>query len=192
MVIRVMHTVFVDRDGVLNEQRDDYVKDTTELRVLPSVPEAVARLCAAGCRIVVVSNQQGVAKGLMTEASLREMESSISADLACAGGSIRAYYYCTHLAGSGCHCRKPSPGMLLQAARDLDLDLSTCVLIGDSDSDITAGRAVGCTTVLVCSGIRSEDYYRSASRLADYTARDLGEAADMVIQHFAHIDAGSS
>jgi len=162
--------VFLDRDGVINIDRPDYVKNLHELMVYPCVVEAIHRLRAAGFIIVVVSNQQGIAKGLIAETDLCRMQDAISATV---NGEIEAFYYCKHLASEGCSCRKPEPGMLLQAAIDLDIDLAESFMIGDSETDILAGKAAGCRTLLI-EGKRCECE-------PDHVVDDLLEAAWTVL-----------
>lgn len=139
-------TVILDRDGVLNRKppRAEYVRSPAEWEWLPGALQALALLQGAGYRVVIVSNQAGVARGAMTEADLHGVHDAMKADVARAGGRIDALYYCPHGWDEGCECRKPRPGMLFQAQRDLDLDLSRTLFIGDDDRDGQAADAAGC------------------------------------------------
>jgi len=144
-------TVFLDRDGVLNRKRaeGDYVKTWAEFDWLPGALEAIARLHRAGARVVIATNQQGVAKGLIRAADLEEIHARLRADVERAGGRIGGVYVCPHLAGS-CDCRKPAPGLFHQARRDMpQIDFGRSVVVGDSPRDIEAGRAIGSRTVQV-------------------------------------------
>lgn len=143
--------VLLDRDGTINRRAapQRYITDSAELVLLPGAAEAVARLGAAGFEPVVVSNQRGIARGLVTWQTLSEIEARIQAELARYGVRIAAFYYCPHDLADDCACRKPRPGMLIDAARDLDLDLGASWMIGDSPSDIAAGDAAGCRTALI-------------------------------------------
>ena len=105
-----MKAIFLDRDGVLNEDRDDYVKNVSELKVFPCVPDAIRRLNDAGFEVFVVSNQQGVAKGVISESDLQAIQAEITRRVTEAGGRISGFYYCKHLAADDCACRKPKPG----------------------------------------------------------------------------------
>lgn len=139
-------TVILDRDGVLNRRppRASYVRNRQEFQWLPGALEALRMLNDAGYRVVVVSNQAGIARGAMTEADLGEIHEAMTADVAAAGGKIEAIYHCPHDWNAGCECRKPAPGMLFQAQRDLTLDLSRTFFVGDDDRDGEAAERAGC------------------------------------------------
>lgn len=177
-----MKAVFLDRDGVINADRDDYVKNTSELSVYPFAPGAIAELGKAGWRIVVVSNQQGVAKGIIAESDLLAMEQEIRRQVEAAGGTIAAFYYCKHLAGENCSCRKPQPGLVRAAAADLGIDLGRSVLIGDTEKDIVAGNSAGCCrTILVLTGKLTRQDACFLSCKPDFVADNLAEAAQIVL-----------
>ena len=139
-------TVIVDRDGVLNRKppRAQYVRSWNEFEWLPGALHALQLLHASGYRIVVVSNQAGIARGAMTETDLAAVHRTMSEEVAEAGGRIEAIYYCPHDWDAGCECRKPSPGMLFQAQRDLNLDLSRTFFVGDDERDAAAADKAGC------------------------------------------------
>jgi D-glycero-D-manno-heptose 1,7-bisphosphate phosphatase len=144
---------FLDRDGVINQKarEGEYITRWEDVHILPGVAEAIASLNRANLRVIVVSNQRCVAKGLITIADLEALNEQICGTLASAGARIDAVYYCPHENEPRCRCRKPAPGMLLDAARDHEIDLSGSWMIGDSRADIVAGRAAGCKTALVGS-----------------------------------------
>ncbi|HET8673171.1 MAG TPA: HAD family hydrolase [Thermoleophilaceae bacterium] len=139
--------VFLDRDGTLNRPAlpGDYVRTPDELELLAGAAHAVGMLQRAGYACVVVSNQRGVALGLMTEQDL----DAVDARLRELTGGLDASYYCTHAIGAECDCRKPEPGLLLRAARELGLDLSASWIVGDSAADVGAGLAAGCRALRV-------------------------------------------
>ncbi|MCE5200060.1 MAG: D-glycero-beta-D-manno-heptose 1,7-bisphosphate 7-phosphatase [Armatimonadota bacterium] len=176
-----MRVVFLDRDGVINEDRDDYVKNVSELKVFPWTPSAVRRLNDAGFDVYVVSNQQGVAKGIISEDDLLAMQSEIVRQVKSAGGRINGFYYCRHLASDKCSCRKPEPGMLKSAAMEHGIDLAGSYMIGDSERDIIAGKVVGCHTVLVLTGKLTLGDAEAFVDAPDYVACDLSAAVDYVI-----------
>lgn len=178
-----MSTVFLDRDGVINEDRDDYVKNLRELKIFPNVPESVKRLNDAGFEVIVISNQQGVAKGLISENELREIQKEITRQVEAVGGKISAFYYCKHLASEGCSCRKPRPGLLMAAARDRNIDLSETVFIGDHERDILAGKNAGCKTILVLTGALTRQAAENLECKPDYMADDLSDAVDYMLRH---------
>lgn len=139
-------TVILDRDGVLNRRppRASYVRNRQEFEWLPGALEALRMLHEAGYRVVVVSNQAGIARGALAEADLGEIHDAMKAEAAAAGGGIEAICYCPHDWHAGCECRKPAPGMLFQAQRDLTLDLSRTFFVGDDDRDGEAAERAGC------------------------------------------------
>jgi histidinol-phosphate phosphatase family protein len=141
-------TVILDRDGTLNRRppRAQYVARPDEFEWLPGSLDAVRLLREHGYRIVVVSNQAGIGRGALTEADLAEIHSRM---LDASGGAIEAIYYCPHDWDAGCECRKPAPGMLFQAQRDLDLDLTRTPFIGDDERDGQAAEAAGCPFIMV-------------------------------------------
>lgn len=142
---------FLDRDGTLNERPAEhcYVRSVREFRWLPGAREGAALLAQAGYVLVVVSNQRGVARGLVDEPALRAIEARVQRGLAAHSCRIEAFRYCPHDVGDRCLCRKPAPGMLFELAAELELDLARSWMIGDSESDVQAGEAAGCRTVLL-------------------------------------------
>ena len=130
--------IFLDRDGVLIEDKG-YVYRVRDIEILPGVAEALTELKRAGWMLVVVTNQSGIGRGFYGEADYRRVMSRLHWLL-----SFDASYHCPHTPEDGCECRKPKPGMLLKAARELDIDLSRSIMIGDKASDIEAGKAAGC------------------------------------------------
>jgi D-glycero-D-manno-heptose 1,7-bisphosphate phosphatase len=148
-------TVMLDRDGVLNWRpaRGEYIRSWQEFKWLPGSKHALSLLNAAGYRVIVVSNQAGVARGAMTESDLQLIHQKMREDAGQTGGHIDAVYTCTHRWNDGCSCRKPSPGMLFQAQRDFALDLTRTLFIGDDDCDREAALAAGSPFVLVGKGV---------------------------------------
>jgi histidinol-phosphate phosphatase family protein len=147
--------VILDRDGVLNRRppRARYVTRPEEFEWLPGALKALALLNEAGYTVIVVSNQAGVARGAMSEADLDEVNARMRSEAAEAGGEIAAIYCCTHDWDAGCECRKPAPGMLFQAQRDFDLDLTRTPFVGDDLRDRQAADAAGCPSVLLADGV---------------------------------------
>jgi histidinol-phosphate phosphatase family protein len=143
-------TVFVDRDGVINRKRDgDYVKNWAEFEFLPRAKEALRLLADAGYRVVVVTNQRGVARGCLTEMDLAAIHHRMLEETRLAGGPIAAVYYCPHEIGQ-CGCRKPGSGLFLEAQQDfVDVDFAMSTLIGDSPSDMEAGQRLGCRNIFI-------------------------------------------
>jgi D-glycero-D-manno-heptose 1,7-bisphosphate phosphatase len=150
--------VFLDRDGTLIEEVN-YLYEVDQIRLVPGAAEAIRQVNVTGTRLIVVTNQSGVARGLFPEERVTQVHARLMAMLQEQGARVDACYYCPHhpIEGIGkyrvdCDCRKPKPGMLLAAARDLGLDLTQSWMIGDKISDLEAGAAAGCRTVLVQTG----------------------------------------
>lgn len=150
--------VFLDRDGTLIEEAD-YLASPNQVRLLPGAAAAVRRVREVGVPVVVVTNQSGVARGYFPEERIADVHARLAELLAAEGAGVDAFYHCPHHPTEGvgayrvaCDCRKPRPGMLLAAARDLGLDLAASWMIGDKLDDLRAGAAAGCRTVLVRTG----------------------------------------
>ena len=139
--------VFLDRDGVINRKAPEgqYVTRWEEMEFLPGAHEAVAKLNRAGFLVVVVSNQRCVARGLVTSAEVDAMHARMRNEFETSGAKLDAIYFCPHENNPACDCRKPRPGMLFQAAQTHDVDLTASWMVGDSDSDVEAGRTAGCS-----------------------------------------------
>ncbi len=166
--------VFLDRDGTLNVDRD-YVARWKDWEWIPGARESVKALKAMGFEVIVATNQAGVARGLHTAADVEALHRRVNEDLAAAGTSIDAFYYCPHgPADPACDCRKPAPGMLLRAARERGLDLERSFLVGDKVSDIEAGRAAGVRPIFVLTGHGPEGKDRVAAAVP--VERDLSAA----------------
>ncbi len=142
-------TVILDRDGVLNVRvpRAEYVRNWAEWHWTPSALRALAALKSAGWRVIIVTNQAGIARGVMSEADLAAIHACMKAEAEGAGGHIDAVYHCPHDWDANCACRKPKPGMLFQAQRDFDLDLSRVPFVGDDERDGQAADSAGCRFV---------------------------------------------
>jgi histidinol-phosphate phosphatase family protein len=184
-------TIFLDRDGVINENRADYVKSWSEFRFLPGSLEGIAKLTRAGHRIVVCSNQAGVAKGCIAPETVEDIHRHMLAEIQDVGGVVEKVYYCPHSRDANCNCRKPRPGMLLQASSELGLDMSDAVFIGDSITDIQAGLAVGIHTILVLTGLGVEqfrEFHHEVDRPFRITV-NLQHAVEMVLEKM-HIHTG--
>lgn len=172
--------VFLDRDGVLNVDLAPYVTCAEDLRIFPFVGECLGLLANAGFELFVVSNQQGVAKGITPPEELPKMNAMLRAVAAEHGAEIREIYYCTAHRSENHPWRKPSPGMLLSAAEQYGVDLSRSFLIGDKWSDIEAGARAGVTTVLVLTGVTNSGWEQWDYR-PDHVCESLVEAVEWVV-----------
>ncbi|MFM8322496.1 MAG: D-glycero-alpha-D-manno-heptose-1,7-bisphosphate 7-phosphatase [Chloroflexota bacterium] len=178
--------VFIDKDGTLIENVP-YNVDPDKVRLAPGALDGLARLHAAGFKLIVVSNQSGVARGHFAEQALQGVAARLEQLLGQAGLPLTAFYYCPHLPDSPlrayaveCFCRKPRPGLLFQAAREHELNLSACWMIGDILDDVEAGRRAGCTTVLLDNGGETE-WQISPLRTPHYRVPGLDVAAGLIL-----------
>lgn len=144
--------IVLDRDGVINEDSDDYIKSPEEYIPVPGSLEAIARLNKAGYKVVVASNQSGLARGYFTEDILKQMHDKLRKLLATVGGKIDKIYVCPHSPDDNCECRKPKPGLLQQILKDYPVDPEKTFFVGDSLKDLQVARAVNMIPVLVRTG----------------------------------------
>jgi D-glycero-D-manno-heptose 1,7-bisphosphate phosphatase len=149
-------TIFLDRDGVIIENRPNYVRSWADVEFIPGVLESLAQIAHSDYAIVIVTNQAGIGKGLVDPQMVADINHQIQREIVRQGGRVDGLYVCPHTDADNCDCRKPKPGMLLQAARDLNLDLSRSWMIGDALTDLQAGQAAGVQTLLVLTGRGSE------------------------------------
>ena len=160
--------VFLDRDGVIIENRARYVRAWADVAFLPGALAALATLSRAPLAVVIVTNQSAVGQGLLSESEAEAINAGLLAAIRAAGGRVDAVYLCPHTDADGCDCRKPAPGLLRRAAAELDLDLPRSVLIGDALSDLAAGRAAGVGRVaLVRTGRGAEQEHLAAGQPLD-------------------------
>jgi D-glycero-D-manno-heptose 1,7-bisphosphate phosphatase len=182
--------LFMDRDGCLTEEMG-YINHVSRLRLLPRTAEAIRRLNRAGIPAVMVTNQAGIAKGYFSEPVLDAVNRELVSLLAAEGARLDGLYVCAHHPRYGeppyradCDCRKPQPGLLLRAARELDLDLAASTMVGDKISDVEAGQAAGAAGVLVLTGYgRGElEHRRHGWRVKpDHVAEDLLDAVEWAL-----------
>jgi D-glycero-D-manno-heptose 1,7-bisphosphate phosphatase len=141
--------VFLDRDGVLNERiAGGYVLDWSQFRFVSGIRPMLEKMAGLGLPIVVISNQAGIGRGLMTRRALEDITARLHSALLQRGIFITAFYYCPHEPSKNCKCRKPKPDLIFQAASDLGIDLAGSVFVGDSDSDVGAALSAGCAPIL--------------------------------------------
>ncbi len=136
--------VFLDRDGVINVNRDDYVKSWDEFEFIAGAKEAIRLLNDNNYWVIIITNQSPIGRGIFSHERLREIHELMLKKLADAGAHIDAIYYCPHSPDDHCECRKPKPGLLFQAADELGIDLQSSWFIGDSEGDFQAGEIAGC------------------------------------------------
>ncbi len=176
--------VFLDRDGTINEERE-YPDRLNQIFVFPQAAPAIRRLQEAGLKVVVVSNQSGVARGYFPLAFVHEVHQYLNQHLAEKGARLDALYVCPHHPDEGCPCRKPKPEMLFRAARDLDLDLTHSYLVGDRYQDLETAANAGVKGILVLTGYGRGEYesLRDKAQAAPvYVAQDLADAAAWILK----------
>lgn len=144
--------VILDRDGVINEDSDQYIKDADEWRALPGSLAALAKLHQAGFAVAIATNQSGVGRGLFDEFALARIHARMIEAIEDAGGRIEMIAFCPHAPDDNCACRKPKPGLLLRISKELNMPLAGAPVIGDAERDLAAARAVGAQPVLVRTG----------------------------------------
>lgn len=146
-------TVFLDRDGVINRNRADYVKSWAEFRFLPGACHAIAALSRAGRRVFVVTNQACVGRSIASAAAIEDIHRRMMAQVERVGGKIERVLWCPHHPDDGCECRKPAPGLLFRARDEYQVDLTRSVFVGDSLGDLQAAQAAHVPAILVLSGL---------------------------------------
>ncbi len=177
-------TVFLDRDGTLNRDTG-YVKAPEELELFSDAAQAVARLNRAGARLVLITNQSGIGRGMLSQEDLERVHMRLRTLLSSRGATLEAIYYCPHHPEDGCACRKPHPALIERAVEELGLDLSRAYLVGDQKRDIDLAHTIAARSVLVTTGPTSWESLKNleAGGLPpDYVAASLSEAAEWILQ----------
>lgn len=178
-----MRAIFLDRDGVICENRYDHVKSWDEFRFLPGAKSSLARLGRLGLPIIVVTNQAIVNRGIVPARVVDDIHRRMVAEVEATGGRIDRVVYCPHHLEERCACRKPEPGMLLQVADEMGIDLSQSYLVGDAATDLVAGQRVGCKNILVLTG-RGVQQLLAAFGLVDHftITHSLMQATTHILQ----------
>ncbi|MDX2503802.1 MAG: D-glycero-beta-D-manno-heptose 1,7-bisphosphate 7-phosphatase [Gammaproteobacteria bacterium] len=188
--------IILDRDGVINQDSDNYIKSVDEFVPIPGSLQAIAQLCQAGYPVVVATNQSGIARKFFTLETLEAMHTKLQNLLTPLGGRIKRFYYCPHGPDEQCDCRKPKPGMILQIAHDFpgendSVDCNDFLLLGDSLRDLDAGMAAGTQVALVKTGKGqrslkkiAEENLTQYSQLSVYT--DLADFTRQFLQAQKH------
>lgn len=176
--------IILDRDGVINQDSDAYIKSADEWIPIKGSLEAIARLNHGGYTVVVVSNQSGIARGYFGIEALTAMHQKMDEMLSKLGGRVDAVFYCPHGPDDACVCRKPKPGMLLDVGQRYNVPLDEVVFIGDSVSDITAARSAHAQSVLVRTGkgAKAEKILLTEDRNQTPVFDDLASAVDVLLQ----------
>ncbi len=182
--------VFLDRDGTLHRELERAPTDPSQLELFPGALEAAAGLASGGFALVLVTNQSAIARGTATLSEVEAVNRGLAERMAAAGAPLAGIYLCPHHPDEGappyrrvCACRKPAPGLIQRAARELDLDLAHSWVIGDAERDLAAGAALGVPGVIVLTGKgqRELECLKLEGRAPRHVARDLGEAAALLL-----------
>lgn len=182
-----MKIIVLDRDGVINQDSDDYIKSAEEFVPIEGSIEAIARLSAANFKVVVATNQSGLARKYFGEEQLSEMHHLLCSMVEEAGGMIDGIFYCPHHPDDGCACRKPKTGLLEQIEKEFVCELRGCYFVGDSLKDIEAARAFGCNPVLVRTG-KGQQTEKTLSGTLDGPVPVYDNLADAVSQLLGNND----
>jgi len=174
MIDPLSPAVFIDRDGTIMQDAD-YCSDPREVKIFPRVAEALRRLKSKGFKLIIITNQSGIGRGFFTVEQYRAVEAEVLRQLG--DGLIDATYFCPDVPGQHSSCRKPAPGMIVEATREHQIDLARSFLIGDKEIDAECGRNVGMRTIRVRTGFDRE----TAGSVADWVAEDLPAAAKIIL-----------
>jgi histidinol-phosphate phosphatase family protein len=175
--------VFLDRDGTINKDSPDHIKAWDEFHFFPNSKEGIKLLNDNGFRIIIITNQSVIARGMVTREELDIIHNKLLDELKEYGCKIQGIYYCPHHPDDGCNCRKPNPGLLLKAAEENDIDTSKCYMVGDRMMDVEAGKKVKCKTILISSGLGINEINK-INKKPDYIAEDLLDASKWIVKNY--------
>ena len=182
--IRLDNVVYLDRDGTINHDSPDYIKSRAEFKFIAGSIEAIRLLTIGGFTSIVITNQSALTRKFISPGELDRIHSMMKDAIVSGGGMITDIFFCPHMPNDGCDCRKPAPGLLLQAQRKYNIDLSKSIMVGDSAKDIECARNAGCgQAVLVKTGKDDdvEHILKTKQIVADYTAINLYDAAKWIL-----------
>ena len=186
-----MKLIILDRDGVINHDSDQFIKSPDEWVPIPGSLEAIARLHQAGYRVVVCTNQSGIARGLFNIVTLNAIHQKLHAAVRVVGGEIDAIFFCPHAADDNCDCRKPKPGMLQEIAERFEVSLKGVPTIGDSLRDLQAGFVVGCTPYLVLTGKGEKTHAKGGLPPGTTVYANLAAVVDQLLKSTASVSAAA-
>jgi len=178
------NVVYLDRDGTINHDSPDYIKSRSEFKFIPGSIEAIRLLTLSGFTSIIITNQSALARKFISPDELDHIHALMKNAIISGGGKITDIFFCPHMPDDGCECRKPAPGLLLQAQRKYNIDLSKSIMVGDSAKDIECARNAGCgKAVLVKSGKDddAEHILKTKQIVVDHSAKNLYEAAKWIL-----------
>jgi D-glycero-D-manno-heptose 1,7-bisphosphate phosphatase len=186
----MLQAIFLDRDGVINRERSDYVKSWDEFELLPNVLPALRRLAKLQIPIGVLTNQSAIGRGLVSAAQVGDIHHRLARLVEEGGGRIDAFFVCPHHPDDNCSCRKPKPGLLYQCAQHFGVELAQCVFVGDALTDYLAATAARCNAILVTSGRQGTELHRLLQDHRHHDHReiailpDLSGAVDEIVRQY--------
>jgi D-glycero-D-manno-heptose 1,7-bisphosphate phosphatase len=176
--------VFLDRDGVINRDSPDYIKSWSEFEFLPGSLEALKKLTVNGFAVIVITNQSAIHRKMISQKALEHIHEMMKKTVLLSGGEIKDIFFCPHVPEDGCDCRKPNPGLILEAEKKHRIDLKVSIMVGDSAKDIECARKAGCGTAILVqtgNGVMAEKRLNEKMILPDVIVRDLLEAAHWIV-----------
>lgn len=180
--------VFLDRDGVINRDSPNYIKNWGEFEFIPGSPKAIKCLTEEGFTVIVITNQSMINRGIASRETLEHTHGMMQSSITAQGGKIRDIFFCPHRPEEGCHCRKPEPGMLYQARDRYGIDLGAAYMVGDSAKDIQCAKNAGCGCAVLVrtgNGLMAEKVLAEKDIFPDHIAENLHEAAEWIIRRKA-------
>lgn len=184
--------VFLDRDGVINQDSDAYIKTPDEFHFIPQSPQAIAMLNEHGFDVILITNQSAIDRGMVALSTLDAIFHRLKTGVEAAGGRITDIFFCPHTPQAGCDCRKPLPGLILQAMAKHTIDPAQAFMVGDSAKDIECGLSAKCgKNILVATGNGNQamNTLKAKGILPDFFGKDLFDAALWIIDHVKKDDA---
>ena len=178
--------VFLDRDGVINTDSSEYIKNESEFEFIPKSPEAIALLTRNGFHVIVITNQSMIGRKMVTQKTLDAIFEKMKRGVKKAGGDIRDIFFCPHAPEDNCSCRKPKPGLILDAKKKYAIDLEKSCLVGDSAKDIECARRAGCANALLVktgNGLKAAHSLSLKGITPDFTGSDLYATALWIIKN---------
>lgn len=181
---KLENVVFLDRDGVINLDHSDYIKSWSEFKFIPRSIQAIKVMTLAGFHAIVITNQSVINRNMVSETGLEYILTMMKNEVRAGGGLINDIFFCPHIPEDNCDCRKPKPGLILQAKKKYNIDLADAVMIGDSAKDIECARNAGCGAAVLVktgNGVKAEKTLAEKKIYPDYIASDLFEAVQWMV-----------
>ena len=180
------YIVFLDRDGVINKDSSEYIKNESEFEFIPKSPEAIALLTQNGFHVIVITNQSMIGRNMASQKTLDAIFKKMTDGVKQAGGNIKDIFFCPHTPEENCSCRKPKPGLILEAKKKYQIDLSCSCMVGDSTKDIECAVNAGCSKALLVktgNGLEAAQALSQKGITPDFIGSDLYEAACWIIKN---------